>query len=138
MRQLKITSGCPRHSPTAASRSPNHWRRRTDALVPPGTETDTFSASRVFAVVYPETVTLAEVIGSLRWRRLAAGGTDGQTLFAAEIGRRLGDPDYRPLAVQDPIAHWMEQDCWRPPSPPNTTYRACFRKKCVAPRNVPP
>ncbi|RLK58434.1 hypothetical protein [Actinokineospora cianjurensis] len=101
-----------------------HWRRRAELLIPPGTETTTFSASRIFAAVYPEAVTLAELLGSLHWRRLAAGGPGDQAVFAAEIGRRLGDPDYIPLVVQDPIAHWMEHDCWRPPSPPNTTYRA--------------
>jgi hypothetical protein len=26
--------------------------------------------------------------------------------------------------TQDPIAHWIDQDCMKPPSPPATTYRA--------------
>jgi hypothetical protein len=52
-----------------------------------------------------------------------AGGPDGQLRFAAEIGRRLGDPDYRPLITNDPIAHWIDQDCWQPPSLPRSNYR---------------
>lgn len=31
----------------------------------------------------------------------------------------LAGPTFR-----DPIAHWMEQDCWQPPSLPNTYYRS--------------
>src|SRR2546430_8370735 len=58
------------------------------------------------------------------WRRLAAGGPDHQRRFTAEIGRRLGEPDYRPRVTEDPIAHWIDQDCWQPPSLPTTTYRA--------------
>lgn len=99
------------------------WVRRADLLIPPGTTPDTFSASRLFAATYPEAVSVAELVGSLRWRRLAAGGPEDQRTFAAEIGRRLGLHDYHPLAFRDPIAHWMEQDCWRPPSLPNSDYR---------------
>jgi hypothetical protein len=99
------------------------WRRRAEHLIPPGTETDTFSTSRLFACTYPEAVALAELIGSLHWRRLVARGPDGQRAFATEIGRRLGLRDYRPAMIKDAVAHWMEQDCWRPPSPPNTDYR---------------
>ncbi|MEV5839996.1 hypothetical protein [Nocardia sp. NPDC052112] len=46
-----------------------------------------------------------------------------QQRFAAEIGRRLGQPGYRPQVVHDPIAHWIDQDCWRPPSLPIHDYR---------------
>lgn len=100
------------------------WRRRAELLIPPGTESDTFSTSRLFACTYPEAVALAELIGSLPWRRLVAAGPDGQRAFAIEIGRRLGVQDYRPAVIKDAVAHWMEQDCWRPPSPPNTDYRS--------------
>jgi hypothetical protein len=72
---------------------------------------------------------------SLRWRRLAAGGPDDQAALATEIGRRLGQPDYRPPPLRDPIAHWIEQDCGQPPSLAGTDYRslrtfggATFRK----------
>jgi hypothetical protein len=100
------------------------WIRRAEVLIPSGSEADTFSTSRLFAVTYPEAVSLAEVIGSLRWRRLAAAGPHEQRVFAAEIGRRLGRPDYHPTLTQDPIAHWIEQDYWQPPSLPNNNYRA--------------
>ncbi|MFE2754011.1 hypothetical protein ACFXGA_18635 [Actinosynnema sp. NPDC059335] len=100
------------------------WTRRAELLVPPGTETDTFSTSRLFAATYPEAVAVAELVGPLRWRRLAAGGPDDQRAFAAEIGRRLGLRDYQPTLTQDPIAHWIEQDCHQPPSLPNNDYRS--------------
>lgn len=111
------------------------WDRRADMLIPPGTEADTFSSSRLFAATYPEAIAVAELGGSLRWRRLAASGPDDQAAFAAEIGRRIGQPDYRPLPLRDPIAHWIEQDCWQPPSLPHADFRslrtfggATFRK----------
>jgi hypothetical protein len=74
-----------------------------------GTETGTFSPSRLFAATYPKAVTLAGVLGPLRWRRLAAGGPDDQRAFAAEIARRLGRTDYRPVRSRDVIAHWIDQ-----------------------------
>jgi hypothetical protein len=43
----------------------HHWARRAELLIPPGTETDTFSTSRLFAATYPEAVSIAELIGSL-------------------------------------------------------------------------
>jgi hypothetical protein len=102
----------------------HQWDRRALLLIPVDTENETFSASRLFAATYPEAIAVAELVGSLRWRRLAAGGPDDQRAFAAEIGRRLGQHDYRPLAFRDPIAHWMEEDCWQPPSLPHTDYRS--------------
>jgi hypothetical protein len=62
---------------------------------------------------------------SLHWRRLAAGDPDGQRRFAAEIGRRLGQPDYQPKVTRDPIAHWIDDDCWRPPSLPRPPTEPC-------------
>jgi hypothetical protein len=112
------------------------WTRRAEVLIPPGTETDTFSTSRLFAAAYPEAVSLAEVIGSLRWRRLATGGPDDQRAFAAEIGRRLGLRDYFPTLTQDPIAHWIEQDCWQPPSLPGNDY--CALRTFAGPTFVKP
>jgi hypothetical protein len=100
------------------------WSERAGVLIPSGAEDTTFSTSRLFAATYPEAVKVAALIGSLHWRRLAADGPDGQRRFAAEIGRRLGEPHYRPRVTQDPIAHWIDQDCWQPPSLPKTTYRA--------------
>ena len=40
----------------------------------------------------------------------------------------LGQPGYQPHGIDDPIAHWMTYDSWRPPSRPHTTFpqtRAC-------------
>lgn len=102
----------------------NDWRRRAEILIPPGTETDTFTTSRLFAATYPEAVAIAELVGSLHWRRLAAGDPSDQALFATAIGARLGLRDYRPTALRDPIAHWIDQDCWRPPSRPYHDYRS--------------
>jgi len=99
------------------------WDERAAELIPPGEEENAFSTSRLFAATYPEAVKLAALIGSLHWRRLAAGGPDEQRYFAAEVARRLREPGYRPRVSKDPIAHWIADDSWRPPSPARTTYR---------------
>jgi hypothetical protein len=112
-----------RHEPDAGD-ARHRWARRAQLLIPMGTELETFSRSKLFAAVYPEAVEVAELIGTLRWRRLAAGNPDMQQRFTAEIGRRLGDPGYRPQVIHDAIAHWMDQDCWRPPSLPLHNYRS--------------
>jgi hypothetical protein len=112
-----------RHEPDAGD-ARHRWARRAQLLIPDGTELHTFSPSTLFAAAYPEAVDIAALIGALHWRRLAAGDPDMQQQFAAEIGRRLGDPDYRPHVVHDAIAHWMDQDCWRPPSLPLHDYRS--------------
>jgi hypothetical protein len=109
--------------PTTDLDARHAWRTRIDILIPPGTEQTTFSTSRLFAATYPEAVKIAALVGSLHWRRQAAGDPDGQRRFAAEIGRRLGQPEYQPKVTKDPIAHWIDDDCWRPPSLPPTTYR---------------
>jgi len=49
------------------------WTRRAEILIPPGAESSQFSAARIFAAAYPEAVTLASLIASPAWRRLAAG-----------------------------------------------------------------
>ena len=99
----------------------NHWTRRADLLIPPGTESATFSASRLFAAVYPEAVNLAALISSPTWRRLATGDTNQQRRFTTEVGRRLGEPHYEPGAG-DAVAHWMITDASRPPSGPNKAF----------------
>jgi hypothetical protein len=96
---------------------------RADVLIPHHAEKTSFSASRLCAATYPEAVKIAALLGSLHWRRLADGGPDDQRRFTTEIGRRLGDPDNRPRISKDPIAHWLDQDCWQPPSLPRSTYR---------------
>ena len=110
----------PAHEPEYAQLD---WDDRAVELIPHDTAESDFSTSRLFAATYPEAVKLAALIGSLHWRRLAASGPDGQLRFAREIGRRLGQPDYQPKIAKDPIAHWIDDDCWRPPSLPRTTYR---------------
>jgi hypothetical protein len=96
--------------------------RRADVLIPPGTEYQHFSASRLFAVVYPEAVSIAAVLASPLWRRLAAGDTRGQTRFLDEITTRIGCPGYRPPAGGDAITHWMKFDSWHPPSRPQRIF----------------
>lgn len=100
------------------------WNVRSYVFIPPHTERQTFSASRLFAAIYPEAVSIAALIASPTWRRLAAGDDKQLSRFTAEIGWRLGDPYYQPHSEHDPIAHWIEQDCWRPPSSPPTTFAA--------------
>ena len=97
------------------------WTRRAEVLIPAGTETATFSASRLFAAVYPEAVSLAGLIASPTWRHLAAGDADQQRQFTTEVGRRLDRP-HHPGDGGDAVAHWMMFDCWRPPSRPDRTF----------------
>ncbi|MGI5292035.1 hypothetical protein ACQEVF_53235 [Nonomuraea polychroma] len=82
------------------------------------------ATSRLFAAIYPEAIKTVEVLADPFWRQLAAGDDTQLRLFVVEIGRRIGDPYYLPRAEGDAIAHWIEQDCWRPPSPPLTTFAA--------------
>jgi len=110
------------------------WTRRTDLLIPSGTEGDTFSTSRLFAATYPEAVKIAALVASLHWRRQAAGDPAGQRRFAAEIARRLSHPDYHPKTALDPIAHWIAEDCWQPPSAPTHTYRGSRYDRARTPR----
>jgi hypothetical protein len=98
------------------------WNRRAQILIPAGMESTRFSASRIFAAAYPEAVNLACIIGSPRWRSLAAGDAGQRQQFIREIGRRLGHPRYQPPYDGDAIAHWIEYDSWHPPSRPHTTY----------------
>jgi hypothetical protein len=43
---------------------------------------------------------------------------------AAEVAERLNLRDYRPTVLKDPISHWIEADCWNPPSLPNHTFNS--------------
>ena len=88
------------------------WTRRGHLLIPAGRETREFSASRVFAAVYPEAVDLAEVIAAPAWRHRDGGDSD----------QVLDRPDYQPPEHGDAITHWMSYDGWQPPSRPHTTY----------------
>lgn len=99
------------------------WELRTQRLVPRGREETRFSASRIFAAVYPEAVDIAELIAAPTWRRTAFGDLEHRQRFTDEISRRLGDASYRPRESDDPIAHWMKYDSPQPPSRPRKTYR---------------
>jgi hypothetical protein len=96
--------------------------RRSRILIPPGQVTGQFSASRLFAAVYPEAVSLATVIASPNWRAMASGPGDQLRLLAAELGRRIGNPGYHPRNEDDPIGHWIAEDACRPPSEPSATF----------------
>lgn len=82
--------------PTTPVDAWHRWTHRTQTLIPIGTEAGEFSASRLFAAVYPEAVDVAALIASPTWRVLAAGDAHQQQRFIAEIGLRLGRPDYHP------------------------------------------
>jgi hypothetical protein len=94
----------------------HRWTRRAQILIPVGLESTRFSASRIFAAAYPEAVALAGVIGSPRWRSLAAGDAGQRRQFISEIGQRLSQPGYQPSGIDDPIAHWMRYDSWHQPA----------------------
>ena len=98
------------------------WDMRSSVFIPPGTEQQTFSASRLFAAVYPEAIDIAAILSSPTWRKLAAGDDDQLSYFTQVIGPRIGVDGYQPRDNLDPIAHWIEQDCWRAPSQPPTTF----------------
>lgn len=100
----------------------DRWHERSIRLIPVGEEFRVFSASRIFACVYPEAVDVAELIADPYWRSLAAGDSEQRWQFHAEIGRRLGRPGYRPGRDGDGIAHWMKYDSPRPPSLPHRLF----------------
>ncbi|MEV6256825.1 hypothetical protein ACIHAX_32200 [Nocardia sp. NPDC051929] len=98
------------------------WTKRSLMLIPEGTEPSTFTASKLFACLYPEAIALSPVIAAPRWRQHAAGDAHQLALFVAELRRRLRDNDYQPRGERDAIAHWIEADCWRQPATPPTTF----------------
>jgi hypothetical protein len=110
------------------------WTRRADVLIPVGTETTTFSASRLFAAVYPDAVRFAALIASPTWRHRAAGDADAQRQFTTELARRL---HHHPAPGGDAVARWMMFDCWRPPSRPDTTFPDTRRHGVIHPPKIP-
>ncbi len=100
----------------------HRWTLRAEVLIPTESGPGEFSASRLFAAVYPEAIDVAACIASPAWRRLAAGDVEQQQRFITEIGLRLGLPDYRPPEGGDAIAHWMKFDSARPPSKPHKLF----------------
>ncbi|GFG66364.1 hypothetical protein MKUB_38540 [Mycobacterium kubicae] len=99
-----------------------HWTRRADLLIPPGTEPHTFTASRLFAAVYPEAVSLAAIIASPVWRQRASGDTNQRREFLAEACRRVGISADEHNPGNHAIAHWMLYDSHHPPSRPDKTF----------------
>lgn len=98
------------------------WTRRANVLIPPGTEIQTFSASKVFAAVYPEAVGLAAIIAAPPWRARAHGSNTQQRELLTEACRQLGmagiDDNLGPAA----LIHWMRYDSHHPPSCPDKTF----------------
>lgn len=90
------------------------WERRGRALIPPGREDAQFSASRVFAAVYPEAVSLAAVLASPRWRALASGTRSDIRALATELGRHVGIPAYQPRPRDtSPVGNDLGDRAWR-------------------------
>ncbi len=99
------------------------WDERSHQLIPDGLEDTEFSASRIFAAVYPEAVNLAVVFASPTWRRLAASREPSdRRRVVTEIRCRIGAPNYQPNPTGDPIAKWMAIDSPRDFSPPPTVF----------------
>jgi hypothetical protein len=90
------------------------WELRGQALIPPGQAGTQFSASRVFAAVYPEAVSLAAVLASPRWRTLAAGPRSELRALADQLGRLLGIPACRPHPRDTgPTANKLGDEHWQ-------------------------
>jgi hypothetical protein len=100
----------------------HRWTLRAEVLIPTGSGPGGFSASRLFAAVYPDAVDIGALVASPAWRRLASGDTEQQQQFIAEIGLRLGRPGYQPPEGGDAIAHWMKFDSGQPPSKPHKLF----------------
>ncbi|QMU72583.1 TniQ family protein [Streptacidiphilus sp. P02-A3a] len=95
------------------------WESRTHVLIPPPDELKEFSASRLFAAIYPETVRVAALIASPFWRDLASGTPDQKKRFYREISTRVSYPYTDNPDLGDAIAHWAHTDAWRPPTGPH-------------------
>lgn len=78
----------------------SRWTHRGHRLIPVGSETTEFSASRLFAAVFPDAVDLAQVIGAPGWRRLAGGDTaQQQRVSPRSAGDWAGPATSRPRAA---------------------------------------
>jgi hypothetical protein len=123
-----------RHDDTGVA---DEWTRRADVLIPAGTEPTTFSASRLYAAVYPDAVRLAGLVASPIWRHRAAGDADAQRQFTTEVARRLHRAHHPPAHGGDAVAHWMMFDSWRAPSRPDTTFPDTRRHGALHPPKIP-
>ncbi|WP_019889405.1 TniQ family protein [Streptomyces purpureus] len=107
--------------------NPHHvwhtWDERAHVLIPPETVKKSYSTSRLFAAVYPEAVSVAALLASPHWRRLASGTATERETFYGEISKRIDYPYRSNHDHSDAIAHWADTDAWRPPSNPLVTFR---------------
>ncbi|MFH8411073.1 hypothetical protein ACH4FX_40840 [Streptomyces sp. NPDC018019] len=97
------------------------WDDRLHLLIPfdrKKQEYVDYSTSRLFAAVYPEAVTLAPLIASPYWRRLAGGSEAERARFLAEVAGRVTYPYSPPDRGGDAIAHWALADSWQLPGRP--------------------
>ena len=79
-----------KHGQREETAAVHQWEQRAQRLIPPGSAITTYSTSLLFAAVYPEAISLAELIASPPWRQLAHGDTAQQRVFLTEACRRLG------------------------------------------------
>ncbi|MFF9792398.1 hypothetical protein [Streptomyces bacillaris] len=111
-------------------RGPDHiwhtWDARTRVLIPEDDEAlmyGSYSTSKLFAAVYPEAVSLAVIIASPHWRRVAdARSPRERERFFQEISLRITYPYDDASVFGDAVAHWSNTDSWRPLSQPLRTY----------------
>ncbi len=116
----------------------HRWNSRTAALIAYGAEHHRFTASRIFAAVYPDAVTIAGLIADPAWRQRAAGDYDQRQRLLREIGARLGRPDYQPPDNGDAIAHWIKYDSRQPPSRAHTTFLQTREHGAIRPATTRP
>jgi hypothetical protein len=76
----------------------------------------------LFAPIYLDAVEIADMIAAPICRRLACGDDLGLQRFLNEFLRRIGQLDYEPQGQNYPLAHWIENDCWRTPTAPPRTF----------------
>lgn len=101
-------------------RTAEDWDHRAELLVPAGQESASFSASRMFAAIYPEAVTIAALIAAPDWRKLAHGCAAQRERFDRAISRMFGLPVNVPEARRG-IDHWANIDSHYPPAEPPKT-----------------
>lgn len=66
------------------------------------------------AAIYPEVVSLAGLLASRYWLRVAASpGHAGRQCFYSEAARRLNLPDSQPCTGWDPLASWIDRNAPR-------------------------
>lgn len=94
--------------------NPHHvwhtWDERARILIPPETVKKSYSTSRLFAAVYPEAVSVAALLASPHWRRLASGTAGERESFYGEISKCIDYPYRSNHDHSDAIAHWADTD----------------------------